>query len=399
MLFLLKAEPRNGVNMKNKILILILAFMLAFVCVGCEPDTGGYTGPWWTELGGNAQHTGVIDTADFGTPGLGWIYEVQNDAYSSSCPLVVNGYVYFGTTDGYIYCIRSDNKRQSWKFKTEAPVTNTLIYKDDVIYAAGNDGYVYALNAENGKLIWFESVGDSVRKTPVIANDMIIVGTDSGKVCALSLKNGAEQWRYLTSSYAVSTDITYYDYGVDGGIVYFGSEDIYFYALNAKTGKFIWSFYTSATDIKTCAAYDGKIYFGAGNGVFHAMDALTGKEIWSFKVTDGLYISGAPAVKDGKVIFGAYDWKLYCLDAETGSEIWTHNAYYWITSAPTIVGNSVLVGGSGNRDNKFYLYCVDFDTGRERWTSQVSGNVRVAPSVVNGCIYYTEEGGTIIKLS
>ena len=109
--------------------------------------------------------------------------------------------------------------------------------------------------------------------------------------------------------------------------------------------------------------------------------------------------TGAPAVKDGKVIFGAYDWKLYCLDAETGSEIWTHNAYYWITSAPTIVGNSVLVGGSGNRDNKFYLYCVDFDTGRERWTSQVSGNIRVAPSVVNGCIYYTEESGTIIKLS
>ena len=43
--------------------------------------------------------------------------------------------------------------------------------------------------------------------------------------------------------------------------------------------------------------------------------------------------------------------------------------------------------------------CVDFDTGRERWTSQVSGNIRVAPSVVNGCIYYTEESGTIIKLS
>lgn len=385
--------------MKNKFLVLILACVLAFLCVGCEPDTEGYNGPWWTELGANAEHTGTLDTADFDIPGLGWIYDVPNKAISKSCPLVVNGYVYFGSTDGCVYCILDKNKKQVWKYQTEGMITNTLIYKDDIIYAAGNDGYVYALNAKNGKLVWFESVGECITNTPVIANDMIIVGTDSGTVYALSLKTGIQQWRYIASaSNPISTDITYYDYGVDGGIVYFGCDDIYFYALNAKTGKFLWKFYTSAIDIKTGVAYDGKVYFGAGDGYMHALDAITGKEIWSYQVRDGMYISGAAAIKDDKIIFGAYDWRVYCLDTQTGELIWTYDAYYWITSAPTIVGNSVLFGGAGNRDNKYYLYCIDLDTGAERWTSQAVGNVRVAPSVVNGCVYYTEEGGRIIKL-
>ncbi len=384
--------------MKKKILIFMLASMLLLTCAGCEPDTGGYTGPWWTELGANSEHTGTIDTADFGTPGLGWIYEFEN-TYSSSAPLVVNGYVYFGARNGYVYCIRDKNKKQVWKYKTEGSITNSLIYKDGVIYVAGNDGYVYALNADNGKLIWFESIGESVEKTPVIANDMIIVGSSAGTIHALSVKNGAEQWRYITSSHAVSTDMTYYDYGVDGGIVYFGSDDSYFYALNAKTGKFIWSFYTTTVYLQTAVAYNGKVYFGAGNGIFRAVDALTGKEIWSFTANEGMYISGAAAIKDGKVVFGAYDWNLYCLDAETGEEIWKYEAIYWITSSPTIVGNSVLFGGSGYKDNTYYLYCIDFDTGAGRWTSQAKGNVRVPASVVNGCVYYTEEGGRIIKLA
>ena len=79
------------------------------------------------------------------------------------------------------------------------------------------------------------------------------------------------------------------------------------------------------------ALYGDKVYFAAGEAVLVALDAQTGKEVWTATVADnksGYYISLAPLVADGKVMVGTSGGEygirgfVAALDPETGKELW-----------------------------------------------------------------------------
>ena len=75
------------------------------------------------------------------------------------------------------------------------------------------------------------------------------------------------------------------------------------------------------------ALYGDKVYFAAGEAVLVALDARTGKEVWTTTVADnksGYYMTLAPLVADGKVMVGASGGEfgvrgfVAAYDAETG---------------------------------------------------------------------------------
>ena len=81
------------------------------------------------------------------------------------------------------------------------------------------------------------------------------------------------------------------------------------------------------------ALYGDKVYFAAGEAVLVALDAKTGKEVWTTTVADnksGYYISLAPLVAGGKVMVGAsggeYGIRGFVagFDPETGKEAVAH---------------------------------------------------------------------------
>ncbi|GJE73576.1 PQQ-dependent methanol/ethanol family dehydrogenase [Methylorubrum suomiense] len=133
---------------------------------------------------------------------------------------------------------------------------------------------------------------------------------------------------------------------VHDGVIYITASYSRIFALDAKSGKKLWSFSARLPDdIRPCcdvvsrgaAIYNGKIYFGALDASMYALDAKTGKVVWSKKFDDhaaGYAYTGAPNIikdkKTGKVVlihgnsgdeFGAQG-KLYGRDPETGEEIW-----------------------------------------------------------------------------
>jgi outer membrane protein assembly factor BamB len=79
------------------------------------------------------------------------------------------------------------------------------------------------------------------------------------------------------------------------------------------------------------------VFVGSWDGVFHALDAATGAELWSFPI-DLVPVTGAcmnpddrfactrigssAAVANGKVYFGAGNGYVYCLNAATGALVW-----------------------------------------------------------------------------
>jgi alcohol dehydrogenase (cytochrome c)/quinohemoprotein ethanol dehydrogenase len=113
-------------------------------------------------------------------------------------------------------------------------------------------------------------------------------------------------------------------------------------AFDARTGKPLWSFDPKVpreTLVKACcdavnrgvAAWGNKIYVGTLDGRLIALDAATGKQLWSVVTVDqskAYTITGAPRIIKGRVIIGnggaEYGVRGYitAYDAESGKQLW-----------------------------------------------------------------------------
>ena len=98
-------------------------------------------------------------------------------------------------------------------------------------------------------------------------------------------------------------------------LVYFGSLDSYFYAVDSSTGQERWRFKTEDRIVSSPAIADGfsptiadgVVYFSSDDGNLYAVDITTSQERWRFTVEEGSLSS--PALVDGMVYFG----KLMCI--------------------------------------------------------------------------------------
>jgi quinohemoprotein ethanol dehydrogenase len=113
-------------------------------------------------------------------------------------------------------------------------------------------------------------------------------------------------------------------------------------AVDAKTGKQLWLYdpkVAGAWNINICcgvdnrgaAAWNGKIIFGTLDGRLIALDAKTGKPVWTIKATPNerrYSITSAPRIANGKIFIGSagaeFDARGYidAYDVETGKLLW-----------------------------------------------------------------------------
>ncbi|OCC23386.1 alcohol dehydrogenase [Croceicoccus estronivorus] len=129
---------------------------------------------------------------------------------------------------------------------------------------------------------------------------------------------------------------------VADGVLYTTTAWSKVFAFDAASGKLLWSFdpkvpgkkgYDGCCDVvnRGVAVTDGKVYLGSFDGRLIALDAKTGKEIWSTLTVDPSQpytITGAPRVVRGKVLIGnggaEYGVRGYvsAYDAQTGKLAW-----------------------------------------------------------------------------
>src|SRR5438093_6606365 len=92
---------------------------------------------------------------------------------------------------------------------------------------------------------------------------------------------------------------------VSNGMVYFGSDDSYLYAVSALNGELRWKFRTGDVVYSSPAVVGGVVFVGSHDGYLYAVDGKTGGELWRFKT--GYRVYSSPAVSDRRVYFGSAD--------------------------------------------------------------------------------------------
>jgi len=156
---------------------------------------------------------------------------------------------------------------------------------------------------------------------------------------------------------------------------------------------------------------DGVLYVASTDGKIEALDATSGKTLWSKssstkgwfgwgdkKRKDAFY-AGGPAVSGDLLAIGTLDGHVYGINAKDGSPRWEASVSSEVLAAPAVVGNLVVVRAGDGR-----LYGLDSGTGERRWAYD-QGNVPLLSLrgngpllAANGVIFFGSDNGKLVAL-
>jgi eukaryotic-like serine/threonine-protein kinase len=192
---------------------------------------------------------------------------VVTGEFSYARPLLVDGIVYVGNLDGYLYAIDARDGTMKWRFKTGKGITSSAIFKDGVLYFGSNDHNVYALDLSTQKPKWTFQTNDEVNASP--------------------------RW--------------------EDGVLYVGGVDTTFYAIDAGTGKARWTYNTKGRIVDAAAVYKNLVFVGSGpgDGTLYALDRGTGKLFWKLETQSK--IEADPVVEGDRLYVVVGDGRLIVL--------------------------------------------------------------------------------------
>lgn len=318
----------------------------------------------------DAERTGVYPPADRSYAGIQWRYRTNGAVRSS--PVIANGIVYVGSTDGTFYAIDARRGTLRWRFAMGAPVSSSAAISNGIAYVQSHAGVLYALNAANGRRVW-----------------RIRFGADA------PLAWGHESGDFYDSSAAVA-----------GPRLFVGAGDGYLYAIDRGTGHVVWRARTGGR-VRSSPAVEGtSVYVGSFDGDLYAFDAGSGTQKWRFATEGAALRSGdfgydrrsiqsSPAVSNGAVFFGSRDGFVYSVDAATGKLRWRYDHHIsWSNTSPAVERGLVFAGTSDG----CFVQALDRRSGTQRWRFTTASNVFASVSSSGGAVYAADWSGTVYAL-
>ena len=214
------------------------------------------------------------------------------------------------------------------------------------------------------------------------------------------------KWKFKTDAPVIGSP------AISNGVVFVGSVDTFFYAIDQATGRLKWKFETNGSIQSSPAISDGLIYFATYEGLIYAVDENTGTLKWKFameyeKRFEATHLHGqgpkkqtipddwdfylsSPAVFNNRVYVGSGDKNIYALNAKTGILEWKFATKDVVHGSPAIANNTVYIGSWDS-----HLYALDAVTGKEKWRFKAGEDFEKfnqvgfqgSPTVVDGTVY------------
>ena len=184
---------------------------------------------------------GRVYAFDRRTGALAWKFDTEGVKLESknfgydrrtvqSSPAVVNGTVFVGARDGWLYAIDAATGAERWRFDHKISWVNTSpAVVDGVVYAGSSDGqFVQAVDAASGKELWRTTTG-TTWSSPSVAGDVVYAGDGQGRLHALDRKSGKLLWSFRTGTTVHSSPTP------SGDLVIVGSSDGGVYAIRTTS--------------------------------------------------------------------------------------------------------------------------------------------------------------------
>jgi outer membrane protein assembly factor BamB len=284
---------------------------------------------------------------------------------------------------------------QQWAVTGRILIEFTPVLCGRSVFLLKNNGALYAISRVSGRVRWKRKLGYLAASSPACGHGTVYAvmlergkGIRAGRVVAVNARTGKTRWSLKIRSRVESSPL------LDGGRLYFGSEDGTVYALRARDGAVRWRYRASGAVKGGLALRDGKLIFGDYSGKVQAIRQRDGRRLWTASAAGsalGLRAGrfyATPAIAYGRVYIGSLDGFVYSFAASNGKLAWRHKTGNYVYSSPAVasVGGvpTVYVGSYDGR-----LYALDAQSGRVRWTRDSGGKISGGPAVIGDLVFYS----------
>jgi len=291
--------------------------------------------------------------------------------------------------------------RQLWKHSTRGLLEfPPVIYGED-IFQLVDTGVLTAVDKRDGHEVWARSIGQLSASTPAVTANTLYATvlnngntSEPGRIVAVNSANGAIRWSRPLPSASESSPL------VDGGRVFFGSQDGTVYALDDRTGKTIWTYHAAGAVKASPTLSNGILYFGDYSGQVQAVSEATGQRIWRSGSEGAVLGSGTfystAAVMYGRVYLGNTDGRIYAYDAAAGKLDWAVQTGNYVYASPAVT-NAPGIGPTiyaGSYDGTFYA--LNADTGATAWKFNGNGRISGSATIIGTVVYFSDLGSKTI---
>jgi outer membrane protein assembly factor BamB len=290
-------------------------------------------------------------------------------------PTVEEGALFFQADDGVVYRLDASSGKKVWQAAVmDEPVERlgptdegtrydffgaAVTPADGRLFVGTHEGRLVALDPADGKLLWEYEAGETVAAAPAVSGGRLVFGSFDGLVHALDAATGEVQWKTDAQGAVLSTP------AVAGDLLIVGTRSYDVLALKAATGEIAWKSYVWFSWVESSATVvDGAAYIGSSDALaVFALDAATGKRLWTADVSGWAW--GQPAVTDDRVFMTTSGLRGYsgdtrrggvmALERETGRPVWRYaseppeEGAWGFPGSPAVGAGHVFVTGLDGR--------------------------------------------------
>ncbi len=300
----------------KKPVLLCLLFALLFVGIVSAQQGGTNTvylpivayslptGGGWPTLAANPQRTSWTSSEVSGFVHVEWHKPIEAYIPQNVQIIAEHGLLYVSTSKG-LYALNPANGDVAWRFDTQLPLGHSPTVVNGVVYVGGYDRKLHALSALNGQHLWsYNGAKAGYATSPLVVNGVVYAGNRDGKMYAIGAHGTPNQgqliWQYSTGG-PIHLSAAYHN-----GNIFFASNDMRAYALNAATGALVWQSETlPGMQFQSYwpVIYGDKVIFSAAHGYregespgLGSVDKPGGGTYGTFRQMqlDNIFLPGAP---------------------------------------------------------------------------------------------------------
>lgn len=255
----------------------------------------------------------------------------------------------------------------------------------------------FALKSQDSDILkWKFSTGGKILANPVINDNLVYFGSLDSVFYALDIQNGEKKWELKSQSAIHSMPLVY------GDIVYFKNKR-HVLALNKDSGSLIWSYYSDNDTMPgqldlwdyhsgSPAVYNNDIFFGFNNGETIGFNLINGQLTTRLTSTENMPVKSGLLVQDSLLFFGDWNGKIYCYNLYGKKMDWVYSTYEeqpYPTFGQVIsqfsINNSLLYVGLRNPE----FQVINVKTGKKQWSyvEKNGGWISGDPLVYNDTVY------------
>ncbi len=254
-----------------------------------------------------------------------WKVQVTPGNSIRCSPIIMDSLLYVGSHDDSLHCLRTSDGSQKWAAHVSDYVNfSAVTVFSNVVYVGSNADTVYAVNAADGTILRRYGVCGNINAPTFLtwSTGLLCIGScastlpGSDTLYVINSSNFDTYWKFADSGNLASMNTSCFS--LDDRNVYFGNDNNYLYCIDISDSSLVYKYETGGNVNSSPLLWDGVVYFGSDDYKFYALDDNTQQPVtgWPFVSNGPIESSPGISLDDGIVVVGARDGHVYAFHLE-----------------------------------------------------------------------------------